>query len=160
MSDDLTEPQSEIVPPGYELLPWRQGFGRQIGPLYRSPSGPAGFTFAFRVEEHHTNGMRNAHGGMLMSFADMAWGHAVSVERSSYWVTVRLTCDFLSSARLGEWVEGDGESLSERDGLFTVRGRIWTGERTLMTGTGVFKAIQPRAPRPGEKAFAQALATA
>jgi acyl-coenzyme A thioesterase PaaI-like protein len=156
MSDDLTEPQSETVPPGYEVLNWRQGFGRQIGPLYRSPSGRTGFTFAFRVEEHHTNGMRNAHGGMLMSFADMAWGHAVSVESSSYWVTVRLTCDFLSSARLGEWVEGAGEAVSEAEGLYTVKGRIWTGERTLMTGTGLFKALQPRAPQPGEKRFARA----
>jgi acyl-coenzyme A thioesterase PaaI-like protein len=43
--------------------------------------------------------MTNAHGGMLMSFADMAWGHVVSVETSSYWVTVRLTLDFLSSAQ-------------------------------------------------------------
>lgn len=153
MSDDLTEPQSETVPPGYEVLNWRQGFGRQIGPIYRSSGGPAGFTFAFRVEEHHTNGMRNAHGGMLMSFADMAWGHAVSVETSSYWVTVRLTTDFLSSARLGDWVEGAGEALSEVDGLYTVRGRIWTGDRTLLTGTGVFKALQARTPRPGEKLY-------
>jgi acyl-coenzyme A thioesterase PaaI-like protein len=107
----------------------------------------------FRVEDHHTNGMKNAHGGMLMSFADMAWGHVVSVETSSYWVTVRLTIDFLSSAHIGDWVEGQSEVLSREDDLFVVRGRVWTGDRTLMTGTGVFKPIQRRDPRPGEKAF-------
>jgi acyl-coenzyme A thioesterase PaaI-like protein len=111
---------------------------------------------AFRVEEHHTNGMSNAHGGMLMSFADMAWGHVVSVETSSYWVTVRLTLDFLASARLGDWVEGASEVLSREDDLFVVRGRIWSGDRLLITGTGVFKPIQPREPRPGEKAFSAA----
>ncbi len=108
----------------------------------------------FRVEERHTNGMKNAHGGMLMSFADMAWGQIVSVETSSYWVTVRLTVDFLSSAHVGEWVEGGSEVIEAKEDLFLVRGRVWVGDRTLMTGTGVFKPIQRRDPRPGEKAFA------
>ena len=77
----------------------------------------------------------------------------VSVETSSYWVTVRLAVDFLSSARLGDWIEGGGEVLSTDDSLSVVRGRVWCGDRTLLTGTGVFKPIQPRDPRPGERAY-------
>lgn len=151
MSDDIAAPAYDI-PEGYAALDWRRGFVRQIGPLYRRTHDGA-YTMGFRVEEHHTNGMTNAHGGMLMSFADMAWGHVVSMETSSYWVTVRLTLDFLSSAHLGDWVEGGSEVLSTADGLYHVKGRIWTGERTLITGTGVFKPIQRRDPRPGEKAY-------
>lgn len=150
MSDDLAAPQD--VPAGFAVLDWRRGFGRQIGPLYRKHADGKS-VMGFRVEEHHTNGMMNAHGGMLMSFADMAWGNIVSVERSSYWVTIRLTCDFLSSAKLGDWVEGASEVLSMEDDLFVVRGKVWTADRVLMTGTGVFKPIQPRDPRPGEKAY-------
>lgn len=148
MSDD-----ADPIPDGYQKLNWDRGFGVQIGPLYRRPSAERP-TMGFRVQEHHTNGLLNAHGGMLMSFADMAWGHIVSVERSSYWVTIRLSCDFLASARLGDWVEGSGERLgAEDDDLFVVRGKIWCGERLLMTGVGIFKPIQARAPRPGEKAY-------
>jgi acyl-coenzyme A thioesterase PaaI-like protein len=154
MSDDVSAPAEFEIPEGYTALEWRRGFVRQIGPLYRRSNAEGGYTMAFRVEDHHTNGMTNAHGGMLMSFADMAWGHMVSVETSSYWVTVRLTLDFLSSAHLGDWVEGGSEVLSREDELFVVRGKIWSGDRLLMTGTGVFKAIQRRDPRPGEKAFA------
>lgn len=155
MSDDLAAPAEFEVPEGYVSLDWRRGFGRQIGPLYRRQQGDKA-TMGFRVEEYHTNGMLNAHGGMLMTFADMAWGHVVSVETSSYWVTVRLVCDFLSSARLHDWIEGGGDVLSVEAGLFVVRGRIWSGDRTLMTGTGVFKPIERREPRPGEKAYAKA----
>jgi hypothetical protein len=36
-----------------------------------------------------------------------------------------------------------------------VRGRIWSGDRLIMTGMGVFKAIGPRPPRPGEKAYVE-----
>lgn len=151
MSDDVPAPLE--IPEGYAALDWRRGFGRQVGPLYRRQDG-ARSCLAFRVEEHHTNGMRNAHGGMLMTFADMAWGHVVSVELSSYWVTVRLTCDFLSGAHLGDWVEASGETLSSDNGLYVVRGRVWRGDDTLMTGNGVFKAIKRREARPGEKAYA------
>jgi acyl-coenzyme A thioesterase PaaI-like protein len=152
VSDDLAAPSSFEIPQGYALLDWSRGFGRSAGPLYRRAEG-AGSTMAFRVEEHHTNGLSTAHGGMLMTFADMAWGHLVSIESSSYWVTVRLQCDFLSSARLGDWVEGGGELLSGEGDLYSVRGRIWCAERTLMTGSGLFKALEKRDPRPGEKAF-------
>ncbi len=157
MSDDIVPHDDIRAPAGFEPMAWRRGFGRAVGPLYRREDAAGGVT-GFRVEEHHTNGMMNAHGGMLMTFADMAWGHAVSVECSAMWVTVRLTCDFLSAAKLGDWVEGAGEILSREDDLFTVRGRIWCADRTLMTGVGVFKTLAPRAPRPGEKAYRAASA--
>jgi acyl-coenzyme A thioesterase PaaI-like protein len=153
MSDDLTDAQTAAIPDGYAQLNWSRGFGRQIGPLFERRDGVGDATLGFRVEEHHTNGLGNCHGGMLMSFADMAWGRIISLQKSYSWVTVRLNCDFLSGAQLGDFVEGRGELLAEEDMLFTVRGRIWVGERTLMTGTGVFKALSPRKPRPGELAF-------
>lgn len=148
MSDDAEPPLA--IPPGYAALSLRRGFASHIGPLYRRSSDGA---LGFRVETQHTNGMLNAHGGMLMSFADMAWGHIVSVETSSYWVTIRLTCDFLSGARLGEWIDGKSELLSREGDLFVVRGKVWSGDRLLMTGTGLFKPIQKRAAQPGEKAY-------
>jgi uncharacterized protein (TIGR00369 family) len=121
--------------------------------LFEQRGGPGEARLAFRVEEHHTNGLGNCHGGMLMSFADMAWGRIISLQKSYSWVTVRLMCDFLSGAKLGDWVEGQGELIGEEDRVFTVRGRIWSGDRTLITGTGVFKGLSPRKPRPGELAF-------
>jgi acyl-coenzyme A thioesterase PaaI-like protein len=153
MSDDLTDAQTAAIPEGFDQLNWSRGFGRQIGPLFEHREGPGQARLAFRVEEHHTNGLGNCHGGMLMSFADMAWGRIISLQRSYSWVTVRLMCDFLSGAKLGDWVEGEGELIGDEDLLFTVRGRIWTGDRTLITGTGIFKALSPRKPRPGELAY-------
>lgn len=150
MSDDLTDAQTAAIPEGFSQLNWSRGFGRQIGPLFEHREGPGQARLAFRVEEHHTNGLGNCHGGMLMSFADMAWGRTISLQKSYSWVTVRLMCDFLSGAKLGDWVEGEGELIAEEDLVFTVRGRIWSGDRTLITGTGIFKALSPRKPRPGE----------
>jgi acyl-coenzyme A thioesterase PaaI-like protein len=155
MSDDFPPVAPHVLPEGYELINWTRGFGRQIGPLYDKPDTGSGYTRGFFVEEHHTNGMGNAHGGMLMSFADMALGHAVSVERSYWWVTVRLLCDFLSGAKLGDFIEGNGIVTGIEDDIFTVKGRIWCGDRTIMTATGIFKAVERREPRKGEKLFSK-----
>lgn len=148
MTDDLLEGDAPVIPDGYESMNWNRGFGRQIGPLYQRTGSDGSYSRAFLVCEHHTNGMMNCHGGMLMAFADTAWGHAVSMrKRDHYWVTVRLLTDFVSAANLGDWVEGSAEIAGEEDDLFTVKGRIWCGARTILTGTGVFKSLGPRPAR-------------
>ncbi|NWH08811.1 MAG: PaaI family thioesterase [Alphaproteobacteria bacterium] len=147
MTDDLIEENLPEIPPGYERMNWFQGFGRQIGPLYEKYDGAGDYTRAFLVGEHHTNGMRNCHGGMLMAFADMAFGHAISIGTHRFWVTVRLVTDFLASAKVGDWVEGTGEIVGAEADLYTVRGRIWVKDQTIMTGSGVFKALGERPVR-------------
>lgn len=143
MSDDLTRNQTYEIPAGFEPLAWHRGFGRQVGPLFEKRENGI-LTRGFRVGEHHTNGMENAHGGMLMTFADMAWGGAVENDDDTWWVTIRLVCDFLSGAPRGSWIEGRGDVISEVDGIHTVEGRIWCGDKTLITGTGIFKVIERR----------------
>jgi hypothetical protein len=81
------------------------------------------------------------------SAADMALGHAISLEENRYWVTVRMVTDFVEAAAVGDWVEGTGVITGREDDLFTVTGRIWCGDRTVMSATGVFKALGARPPR-------------
>ena len=133
------------VPSGFTPLNWRKGFGLVMGTLYERDEPNGRFTRAFLVEERHTNGMKNCHGGMLMAFADMVFGHAMSLtDRSRHWITIRLLTDFIAPARLGDWVEGTSEIVGQDGDLYTTRGRIWVGERTVLSGTGVFKFASPR----------------
>ncbi|MDJ0922709.1 MAG: PaaI family thioesterase [Henriciella sp.] len=143
MSDDLSQNLTHQVPEGFEPLAWHRGFGRTVGPLFEKRTSE-GLIRGFRVGSHHTNGMMNAHGGMVMTFADLAWGGAVEKDDDTWWVTVRLTCDFLSGAPHGAWIEGSGTVVSNIDGVYTVDGRIWSGDKTVMTGTGIFKIIEKR----------------
>ena len=148
MTDDLLDDDVPAIPQGYRRMDWFRGFGRQIGPLYERIEPDGSYRRAFLVCEHHTNGMGNCHGGMLMAFADTAFGHAVSMrKRNHYWVTVRLVTDFVSAAKLGDWVEGTAVIAGVDNDLFTVKGRIWCGEREIMTGTGIFKSLGQRPER-------------
>jgi acyl-coenzyme A thioesterase PaaI-like protein len=144
VTDDLLEERSFVLPDEYEQMNWFEGFGRQIGPLYQTKPGIEPFRRAFLVSDHHLNGRGGCHGGMLMAFADMAFGHAITMKVHRYWATVRLLTDFASPANVGDWVEGSGEIVGENDDIFTVKGRIWSGDKTIMIGSGIFKALAER----------------
>ncbi len=156
MTDDFNRYQTTELPPGYTQLAWHRGFGRQIGPLFEKRE-KGRLTRAFRVEEYHTNGMLNAHGGMLMTFADMAWGAAVENDEDTWWVTVRLVCDFLAGAPLGSFVEGGAVVIGRQEDVLTVEGCIWTGDKVIMRGTGIFKIIPRRDSDPARQAQAAKL---
>lgn len=147
MTDDLLEEYAPEIPEGYARMNWFQGFGRQIGPLYERVNTDKTYTRAFLVSEAHTNGMKNCHGGMLMAFADMALGHAITLHANRYWVTVRMVTDFVDAAQVGDWVEGSGAIAGSDQDIYTVTGRIWCGDRTIMTATGIFKALGVRPPK-------------
>jgi acyl-coenzyme A thioesterase PaaI-like protein len=144
MTDDLLEEYAPEIPEGFARMNWFQGFGRQIGPMYERVNPDKTYTRAFLVSEAHTNGMKNCHGGMLMAFADMALGHAITLDANRYWVTVRMVTDFVDAAQIGDWVEGTGTIAGHDSDIYTVTGRIWCGDRTIMTATGIFKALGTR----------------
>lgn len=134
------------IPAPYEILPFNHGFIGQMGPLYRYERGEA-YGWGFRVDSHHVNGAGRCHGGMLMGFADMAFGHAVSMRTNRYWLTVRLLTDFLAGAEIGDWVEGSAEITGHDGDFYFTKGRVWCADTVLMQGTGTFKAMGLRLDR-------------
>jgi len=155
MTDDQAPPVEAGVPLEFSTARWRGGFGNQVGPIYQRFSDDGTWARGFLVGERHTNGFENCHGGMLMAFADMAFGSVVTYELHRFWVTVRLVTDFVSSASLGDFVQGNAEITGQDGDFVSVRGHIWTGgndpkgpdARTVMTGTGLFKMLGDRPGR-------------
>jgi len=126
---------------GYEEIPAEGGFDALVGPLWRRPS-PGGWTCAFRAEPRHANKRGVLHGGMLMTFADHAMGmnvwHAVG---GSPCATVALNAEFVGAARPGDWIECDSAITRVTNALVFVRGRLFVGERTVLTATGIWKRL-------------------
>lgn len=137
-------PFDPAPPPGFRPLPLRSGFAVSVGPLFERDTPEGGFVRGFRVGPHLTNTLNNCHGGMLMGFADMAFGHAISHRTGDNWITVRLLLDFIAGAPAGAWVEATGEIVSADASFRTIKGRIWSGETLIATGTGIFKVLTPR----------------
>lgn len=142
MQDDIDT--AKPIPDGFRQLPWRSGYGLAVGPMYERDEADGGFTRAFRVAAHHLNTLNNCHGGMLMGFADVSFGHAISHRTGRNWITVRLVLDFIAGAPFGAWVEGTGKVVAEDGAFRTIQGKLWTGDTLIATGTGIFKVITPR----------------
>jgi acyl-coenzyme A thioesterase 13 len=64
-----------------------------------------------RVGETHANARGTAHGGLLLTMADVALGYqlAFSQDPPVAATTVSMSADFLGAASLGDWVEAHVE---------------------------------------------------
>ncbi|MNE51854.1 hypothetical protein D3C80_1465020 [compost metagenome] len=59
-------------------------------------------------------------------------------------VTVQLDSTFIDGAYVGELIEATGQVTKAGKSLIFVRGQITTGERLLMTFSGVIRKFTPR----------------
>jgi acyl-coenzyme A thioesterase PaaI-like protein len=82
-----------------------------------------------------------------MAFADGLLAEAVSRAAKAPMLTVRLTSDFLSIARPGDWVEGTARTTRVTRTMAFAEGEIRVGARLLFTASGVFKLMEGHAAR-------------
>lgn len=93
------------------------------GPLYGRLEGER-FTLGMRVETRHCNPGRTCHGGMVMTFADMALllGSNAQAGIGRYMLTVSLAADFIAAVPVGAWLEGRTEVLRVTRSLVFTQG--------------------------------------
>jgi acyl-coenzyme A thioesterase 13 len=120
-----------LAPSGFEPIAGLRTspFLDHVGPLFFRRTGPA-VVLGLRVGPAHTNARGLAHGGLLLTMADVALGYqlAFSEEPPARLLTVSMSADFTGAARLGDWVEAhvDSQRLGARmafaNAYLTVRG--------------------------------------
>lgn len=145
---------SEEIPEGFKLLKRGGGYLSSLGPWYyridETKGGERGqLVLAIRIEDRHTNIRHIAHGGFLVTMVDTALGIVVSSSREPAQpiVTVSLTTNFITSASPGDWVEAHVDIDRMGGRLAYASCTLRTGDRTIMTGSGVFAMMKPVTPR-------------
>lgn len=133
------------VPSGFEPAGFTPGFLDHGGPYYLGQAADGVRVVGLRIMAHHINYQDAAHGGVISTFADVALSHAVyDAERPRLAPsTVTLTVNYLSGARLGDWLEARVriDRLGGRTAYTS--GGIWRGEEPLATMSGVFAIRRP-----------------
>ncbi len=127
-------------PAGFEPIVHSNPFGAHIGPIFERTSAD-GFVRGFHLAEKHTNAGGVAHGGVLMTFADIVLGRAVLPHIGGPAVTVRMITDFIAPVKLGSWVEGRAAVTHAAKTLIFVSGEISVAGKIAMTAQGTFKPI-------------------
>ncbi len=116
------------------------GFNRFSGPFYRLPDDGAVRRFAFVVLEKHMNSAGSVHGGLLMTFADIAMSRtsrlATGAKSCS---TVSLSCDFMAAGKLGEAIEIRVSVSRQTRTLVFLSAAVFAGERVLMNASGLWR---------------------
>ncbi|MFN3863172.1 MAG: PaaI family thioesterase [Erythrobacter sp.] len=133
------------IPSGFEQARFTPGFLDHGGPYWLGPVVAGVRVMGLCIMPHHINYQDAAHGGVMATFADVALSHAVhDAERPRLSPsTVTLTVNYLSGARLGDWLEAR-VSIDRLGGRTAyASGGIWRGDEQVATMSGVFAFRRP-----------------
>lgn len=127
------------LPDGFQPITDEGAFVLHIGPF-----GACDGVVGVLVDDRHTNSFGKAQGGMLSTLVDFAIGRAVRRAHEGDEVaaaTVSLTCDFLGSVAVGDWVTA--HTTVERIGgtLAFVDCSLRVAEREVVRGRAVFAVL-------------------
>ncbi len=139
------------TPYGFAPLPDADAgpFALHCCSLYISDANTPPVRLGFRVEGHHLNPMGSCHGGMLVTFCDMLM--PIVAQRTHLDLygcqlpSMSLQVDFLSAARVGDWVEGEVEVLRATQSILIAQCLIRTKAGLIARASGTFKVIANRA---------------
>ena len=132
------------IPEGFSIYPENSPFIDLLGPLYVRMEGRQPI-LGMRIAEYHCNNKGTAHGGLMATLADLSLGKTAgwSVEPRIPLLTASLTIDYLSAARLGDWVEAVTDFHRVGKDLAFGNCFISSGDKHLVRANGVYKVIDP-----------------
>ena len=119
------------------------GFNRHIGPIFLlAPEDDGTQRYVFTAREIHLNAAGTVHGGMLMSFMDVAMSKtARGASATSRLSTIALSCDFVSPARFGDRIEARVRIRRRARSVVFLSGELVAEVRTLLIATGLWKVV-------------------
>lgn len=134
---EMLERECSMLPAGYDQLDAPPGFVRHVGGFHVHAQRPV---LGLRIGPEHLNSIRIAHGGLLATLADTAFG--VMLKRLLALPvsppTVSLSLDYLNPAREGDWVEAEVELLKAGRRVVNASCMLRAEERALVRASGVF----------------------
>jgi len=149
MNKDTASPPLP-APDGFRPLPPSSGFIDVNGPLHvrRVPrDGGERVQIGLRVEERHCNPLKNCHGGMLATFADMLFPLSIHridpAVKNRFLITVNLQLDYLAAVPLGCWLQGEVELLKVTRSLVFAQGLVHADDNLALRASGIFKIGPP-----------------
>jgi acyl-coenzyme A thioesterase PaaI-like protein len=117
---------------------WPQDtFEAGVGPFYMRRNETGDVVCRFVAEQRHMNGGGFMHGGCFLTFADFSCFAIAQDVTNGPSVTVNLSGDFLSAAKVGDMMEATGEVTRAGGRLIYVRGMITANSKRALSFTSV-----------------------
>jgi acyl-coenzyme A thioesterase PaaI-like protein len=133
--------EANALPEGAENISLK-GFNLHSGPFYRLPDDGAVRRFAFVALEKHMNSAGTVHGGLLMTFADIAMSRTSRLASGAKSCsTVSLSCDFVGAGKLGDLIEIRVQVARQTRTLVFLSSQTTAGDRVLLAAQGLWKIV-------------------
>lgn len=121
----------------------RGGFNLYAGPFWRLPVEGETYLYALLVEPKHMNSSGSLHGGVLMTFADIAMSQTSrAVSGALTCSTVSLTCDFTRPGKLGDVIIARVRVTRQTRTMVFLSAELVCGTRNLGVVTGLWKIFE------------------
>jgi len=132
-----------VLPPDAEEIS-RGGFNRFVGPFYKlaDPEPGGAWRYVFVAAARHMNAAGSVHGGMLMTFMDVAMSRTTRLAAGAKSLsTVSLSCDFVGPGRLGDLIEARVRVVRATRSFVFMSGEVVARGRPLMNAAGLWKIV-------------------
>lgn len=135
---------TEITPPldGYTIYDPIDPLENHVGPFFWKELEDGIQHFILKSEARHCNRHEIVHGGLMMTMIDLAMVVAAKETWDEQLVTVSLNSEFVDAGRAGDLIEANGELVRRTGSMAFVRGRVYVGERTLLSSSAVLKRLR------------------
>jgi len=128
------------IPEGFVPISLQDNFDATVGPFLCKPERD-GLRLGMLLEPRHGNPMGIAHGGCLVTLADMVMGVGCGYATGVLWPhpTITLNCDFVRGARIGDWVEGKARLTRRTQNFCFCSCDLISAGEIALAASGVFK---------------------
>ncbi len=136
----------QTIPENYRLLDRFSPFSDLTGPFYEKIVDNRHAGIAIRIQASHLNKIGVGHGGIVMTVADNAFGDAIlnAHDEPVSFVTMSLTCEFMSAVREGDWLEATVDIQRKGKRVIFANCDLRVGDKKVAFATALFSMVEKK----------------
>jgi uncharacterized protein (TIGR00369 family) len=130
------------IPEGFEPQSRRSPLTDPWEPIY-SKLTPDALILGLRLATPHTNARGFVHGGLIAALTDKAMGHSCAhkMRGAHSLVTVSMAIDFISSARIGQWLTVETDVIKTGSTLCFAQCFVKADDLAIARANATFRVV-------------------
>ena len=134
------------IPEGFQRQTRQSPLTDPWEPIY-SKQTPDAIILGLRLDTPHTNARGFVHGGLIAALTDKAMGHSCGhkLRGAHSLVTVSMSIDFISSARIGQWLTVETDVIKTGSTICFARCLVKADDAVIARANGTFRVLSKTA---------------
>jgi len=133
---------STDIPEGFEHQTRRSPLTDPWEPIYTKQTADA-VILGLWLATPHTNARGFVHGGLIAALTDKAMGHSCAhkMDGAHSLVTVSMSIDFISSARIGQWLTVETDVIKTGSTICFAQCFVKADDVAIARANGTFRVV-------------------